>query len=196
MITQNCVYLLVFFVVIQTIAQDLSYNGTFTSEVHTDEYQEENSNESVKASNGLAVSWFVRQTTFVDYIFKEEKYYYTQFIASGLAFNYKKGLIELGAALNNRNSWAYFMAMCYTLDVKKLDENWIRLFSGFGEIAVVPEQQSNPDLWFYTLGLVGVIARPFKWGTPALALTVGGAYHKDEVNLNIRAFFNLAIPIN
>ena len=195
MLTQKCVYLFVFFVVIQAIAQDVSYNGSFTSEMHKDQLQEEDSNEIAKSADGLAVNWYIRQTTFVDYIFKEEKSYYTQFIVSGFAVNYKKGLVEIGATLNNRNSWAYFMAMCYTLDAKQLDEKWVRLFSAFGEVAVVPEQQGNPDLWFYTLGLVGVIARPFKWGTPSLALTAGGAYHKEEVNLNIRAFFNLAIPL-
>jgi hypothetical protein len=174
---QKFVYLFAFLVFIQSTAQDKD------SEVNS------------KTDPAISGNLFGREATFVDYIFKQEKSYYTKNISSGFSVNYNKGLIEFGAALNQMNSWACFTAICYTIDAKTLDENWIRVFSGFGEVALIPEQQSNPDLWIYTAGLVLIHARPFKWGTPALALTAGGAYSKSEINLNIRAFFNLAVPI-
>ena len=193
MCNKKIIFLLIFFLVSLIMAQDQKFRPAFQTE--REQNQETDSGMKEQTTSNISVSWFVRPTIFVDYIFKEEKSYYTQFIVSGLSLNYEKSMIDLGAALNNRNSWAYFMSMCYTLDVKTLDEKWVRLFSAFGEIAVVPEQQSNPDLWFYTLGLAGVIARPFTWGTPALALTMGGVYNKGDINLNIRLFFNLAIPL-
>ena len=87
------------------------------------------------------------------------------------------------------------MLLGYTLDTKNLDENWTRIITCFGEITYLPQQQSNSDLWIYTTGLAFILTRPFKWGIPCMAFSVGGAYSNEEINLNTRAMLKLSIPI-
>lgn len=179
-------------IAVQGLAQEQKDHVSLTS---SDSIQIKSNEVENTAAGEIAVSWFIRDAKFVDYIFKQKETYFTNGVASGFSFNYKNSFGQLGTFISDGNFFGYFLFAGHTLHVKRLDENWIGLTALVGEITYMPAQQSNAELWIYSAGIGYAFVYPMQWGSIVIGVMADGAYANEEINLNTRAMLELAIPI-
>jgi hypothetical protein len=190
-------YVLLIFIIIasQCLAQEHKDSAAFNFEDNKKDTQTniQESNEFV--TDIISVSVFVRVPGVIIYNLNRKEFFITPCLGGGFAMSYNKVYFEIGTFVNKNNTYGFSPVLSYTLWANNLDENWKSLIALIGEVVYIPVQQSNPDSWIYTTGLAYMIYHLFKWGTPAIALVLGGAYGSNEFSLTSLMMLNLAIPI-
>jgi hypothetical protein len=195
MIMVKSVLLIFVITALQCLAQEHKDSVSFNIEDGKKDTQSNIQEFNDSATEKISVSVFVRIPGVIVYNLYQQEFFITPCLGGGFAMSYNKVYFEIGTFINKNNTYGFSPVLSYTLWANNLDENWKSLIALIGEMVYIPVQQSNPDSWIYTTGLAYMIYHPFKWGTAAIAIMLGGAYGSNEFSLTTRMMLNLDIPI-
>jgi hypothetical protein len=141
----------------------------------------------------LKSNLFLRTPQVVNYNFTQNEISYTPVISVGAGLSHKSKFIELATFISDGDVYGYYTFFGTTLKTKDLDTNWKLHTNWFGEVAYIPEQQSNADAFTYTTGLCFFLNYSFDWGSIGFPFCVGAAYSTNTISLNTRTILNLSI---
>ena len=156
--------------------------------------QEKSSKETESVT--FPVSFFVRDANVVDYNFTDEQIFYSPCFATGINVEHKTSFIELGAFINKNDYYGFMLSAATALEMKKIDNNWLRAIAIIGQVCYYPSQQSDPDLWMYFSGIVVAYIYPMNWGSLILAGMPGLSYANEKWSLTTLTMINLSIKLN
>ncbi|WP_276371847.1 hypothetical protein [Chryseolinea sp. H1M3-3] len=143
----------------------------------------------------VKVDYFVRLPHVVNYNFTNETASYSPIISSGLTIKMGNYFADVGAYIDEGDSYGYYTYLGSPVYSKAIDQQWTFVTNWFSEILFFPQQAELPDSWTYTFGISPVLVRPISFSTFAIALTVGAGFNEHTTSVNTRLIINYSIPL-